>query len=313
MNQNSRKSLIFCAYADDESMKSGENIKKITDRKSLYLKNAVVALVSAKINNPLCDVGLVTNIIPDDDYKSLLARHDIKIYYEKFDEFRFADDYKWGLAFYKLCALKKIMNYNYDRYLFLDADTYTQSNFDDLWEETDYNIMLHNHIHRLTIPDCKKYNEEVEKFCGMTQPITNYSGGFIAGSDILLSRFMKTCCEIFDEMIEKNFYTSFGDEFILRLAAERMKENIKEANAYIETFWTSYSFYLTTTRYKYNAISIFHLPNEKNSGLKKVFKYIKNKEKLPDKGKFYALCNIKHRNLLGFAKYIMKNIMDWRK
>jgi len=306
---NERKKLIFCAYAADSNMQSGENVVDIEDKVSLYMKNAVTALVSAKLNNPDCAVALVTNITVSEYFKKIFDKFDIKIFKENFDRFKFDNNYKWGLAFYKLCALEKVLTYDYDSYLFLDADTYTQNSLTDLWEETDYNVMLHNHIHRLSIPDCKRYNREVENFCGITAPLTNYSGGFIAGSKTLLNRFINICVGIYNEMLEKNFQTSFGDEFITRLAAEKMKENIKEANAYIETFWTNVHFYLTTTRYKYNAISSFHLPDEKNRGLIKVFEYIVKNGKLPQNEKVYDIFNMKHSNHIDQLKYNIKKCL----
>ena len=39
-------------------------------------------------------------------------------------------------------------------------------------------------------------------------------------------------------MLQKNFITTKGDEFILSLAANEMRESIKNAGAYIYRFWT---------------------------------------------------------------------------
>ena len=47
-----------------------------------------------------------------------------------------------------------------------------------------------------------------------------------------------------------------GDEFILNLTVNEMKEIIKNAGAYICRFWTGLDFWLVSTCYEYNKVLI---------------------------------------------------------
>lgn len=76
---------------------------------------------------------------------------------------------------------------------------------------------------------------------------------------------------IYEEMVRKEFKTSKGDEFILSLAANEMKEIIKNAGAYICRCWTGLDFWLVSTCYEYNKVLILHLPAEKEKGLLKLY------------------------------------------
>lgn len=95
-------------------------------------------------------------------------------------------------------------------------------------------------------------------------------------------------------MLQKNFITTKGDEFILSLAANEMRESIKNAGAYIYRFWTGAGFRLISTCYEYNRITILHLPAEKEQGMLKIYdKYIKiGKIPVDEKfGKLFDLIN----------------------
>ena len=54
--------IICVPFAYDPSLRSGVNTSKIADKIGLYLKNACVALVSAKFYNPNCDVVFASNL-----------------------------------------------------------------------------------------------------------------------------------------------------------------------------------------------------------------------------------------------------------
>ena len=73
----------------------------------------------------------------------------IKFFIEEFDQFVFYNGMDWGLAFYKCCALDKMLRKDYEYYCLLDLDTYTQSAFEDLFHECKYWIMLHDRHKRL--------------------------------------------------------------------------------------------------------------------------------------------------------------------
>ena len=76
-------------------MKSGVNFnQKIStnERLLMYMKNACVALVSAKKYNPESDCALVTNLSDNEipaEIHEIFTRENIKIFHFPFDEFRF--------------------------------------------------------------------------------------------------------------------------------------------------------------------------------------------------------------------------------
>lgn len=292
-----KKKLIFCAYAYDDTMKSGENVKEIENKQELYLKNAVVALVSAKTYNPDCEVAIVSNISIPKKYIDLLDSFNILVFYEPFNEYRFDSNFSWGLAFYKLCALKKMLSRNYSDYLLLDTDTYTQSSLNDMWSETKDNILLYDINHRASNLDCITFNNELSSMGIKKKNITNYGGEFIAGSRELLEKFIYECDDIFKQMKKMNVITKMGDEFVIRIAADRLKLIIKNGGGYIFRFWTG-SFYLVSTCYKFNQVSILHVPREKKHGMLNIFNYLNKNGKLPSNNKIYKMLSLNKPTIL---------------
>lgn len=149
------KNLIFNAYCHIDKYASSVNIVK-NDTVNIYMKNICTSLFTAKINNPNDDVALITNIDIPNIYKEFLYKNKIIIIKCLFDSFKFSSEYKWSLAFYKLCALKyAIENLDYDNYLMLDTDTITIKKYDNIWEECKEKIMLLDINHSLDIEQCK--------------------------------------------------------------------------------------------------------------------------------------------------------------
>ena len=300
-----RKKIIFCAYAYDANMSAGVNIASKEKAKSTYLENATVALVSAKKSNCNCDVAIVTNIDIPNQYKEIYKYNDIIIYKQEFDSFSFGANYKWGLAFYKLCALKNMLNKEYDKFLLLDTDVYVQSSLDDLWEETIHNIMLYDVNHRLTNHDCNQFNLEVKSFLGEERALTNYGGEFIAGNLQQLAYFVDECEKIYERMMAQKFETNFGDEFIIRIVADYMRANVKNSAAYVYRFWTG-SFYLVSTCYSANPVSVLHVPAEKERGMLKLFKYFYKHRIFPANRRIYRILGLSHQPIRSkLQKYLI--------
>lgn len=263
--------LIFCAYAEDEKKKTGANLTQGSDRRDTYLKNAMVCLCSAKIANPECDVALITTVELPERYKAMMQKYGILYGYCPFDSFCFPDTYKWGLAFYKLCAYEYVLQLEYEQYLMLDTDTYTQSSLSDLWVDAKYHVMLYDINQRLGLKGAAKFQDQVQEFIGGGYcPITQYGGEFIAGSKENLLQLIACCKEVYSEMRIREFSTDFGDEFILCIAAERNKMMIKAAGGYVFRFWTG-EFRLVSTCYKFDPISVIHVPSQKSTGMIKIF------------------------------------------
>ena len=109
-------------------------------------------------------------------------------------------------------------------------------------------------------------------------------------------------------MIDKKFFTSFGDEFILSQAAEKQKALIKNAGAYIYRFWTG-AFHLVSTCYKYNPITVIHVPDEKINGMIKIYNYYCRNNKLPSIEKVYSILGLKHMKYKTAIKQFAKKVL----
>lgn len=302
------RNLIISAFCDIDGMKSGLNISDNADRKAVYYKNVIVSLISFKTANKDSDVALFTNITPPEIYCEILRKNDIEIKIYDFDEFNFKNNISWGLAFYKLCALKHAIELDYDNFLIVDNDTYCQSNLDDLWLELEENVLLYDINHRLKIRDCDLYNKEVFSFTRKKIYPTNYGGEFIAGSKEKLKVFINECSEIFNQMLKNDFKTNFGDEFIVRLAAYNNKKMIKNSSGYIFRYWTK-SFRLVSTCYKYNEVSIIHVPDEKEDGMLKLYKCILKKGKIPTKEYVWKVLHLVKPAFKQRVKNLIKKIL----
>jgi hypothetical protein len=273
--------LVFNALAMKEnyktSMQLGENCNiNILEK---YLKNALVSLASAKQNNPDIDVQLYVNFEVSEKYKLQFEQAEVMIKKSEFETFVLPEEYQWAIAFYKLHILKYVVeNLDYDKYMLLDTDTYTVSNFDDLWNECNSGILLFDLDHRLSHPDRKCIIDNIKIIGDYKDNIIHYGGEFIAGARENLKIFIKNCSFIFDKMtLINNLDRSLGDEFIISLAAHLMKYNIIRANRYIYRYWTG-NFYLASTNFINNSVDIWHLPAEKDNGMIWMYKYyIKNK------------------------------------
>ena len=295
----SEKKLIIIPYADLSEAQSGANIGNITDRQELYYKLCCTALVSAAMHNGNeTDVALVTNRQVPQKYKRILEMNNVLIFYKEFDNFRFQNDYKWCLAFYKLCAFKHVVDCcDYDFYAYLDSDVYIKGSFDNIWQECRYNIMLYDFNSGLNERFYRRFLGEVEDFTSNSGIVTHYGGEFCACSKenaLILTKHMQ---EIFDRMYANGFVTLAGDEFILSLSANLLKERVKNAGAYVFRFWTG-EYRIVTTAYKYNSnMCVLHCPQEKNRGLLKIFDRYIAVGKLPDINKVYRMLHLNRRRL----------------
>lgn len=278
----------------------------------IYLKNAGVALVSAKHYNPNCDVAFATNLnkaeLPN-DFLNLLKNWKIQILEIPYDKFQFPGNYTWSLAFYKLCVMKRISEMNYEAVCYLDTDVYIQGSFESIWNECEQNIMLYDINHGLNTHDYISLCDEVERFCGKKKYITHYGGEFFAASSKNAKSFSKMCEQVYTGMVEKAFMTTKGDEFILSIAADNMKVSVKNAGAYIYRFWTGASFRLVSTCYEYNRITILHLPAEKEHGMLKMYDCYIQKGVIPNDKKVWKMFRLNRRPFVDQMKLILRNMI----
>lgn len=278
--EQSNKTIVFGALFLDDSFSTSVNLKKSNRLFETYLKCAFVSLFSAKEKNPNCNVALVTNIDKDSNELILFKKVNIEIVNLKFDSFLFDRQYKWAAAFYKLCVLKHILNnFDYENIVLIDLDTVSIDNYDSILLETKSNILAYDINEGLNNPNYCKFINEANSF-GVDGYITHYGGEFLAGNKRLMQKFIDKAFSIYKKMINDNFVTTFGDEFISCIALDEMKEHVKNASPYIYRFWTGTN-YLSTTQLTFDPFIILHVPAEKENGLIKIFKYIIKHRKMP--------------------------------
>ena len=167
MKTQENKGLLLFPYAYLEGKQTGANIKKSSRQQDIYLKNACVACLSARgACGKETDVALVTNIDVPQPYAGLLERGGVRIIHSPFDRFNFDGQFRWALAFYKLCALwHAVREQNYGRYAYLDTDVYVQSDFSDIWTEcAGGRILLYDICHGLQVADYRNLISEFEAF-----------------------------------------------------------------------------------------------------------------------------------------------------
>lgn len=287
------KNIICIPFAFKTESNTGVNVRG--DAFTVYLKNACVALCSAKYYNPECEVALVTNIsvrnIPQ-EYTAILKKEKISIIVVPFDDFTFQDKYVWSLAFYKLCVLKHLCKLNYDNICYMDTDVYVQGNMNALWKECKYNIMLYDINHGLQVEDYKIICNEFREYYADWKLITHYGGEFYASSTENARKFVQELKNIYLKMLNNNIVTSKGDEFLISIAADRMKDKIKNAGGYVYRFWTAPGFRLISSCYEYNPVLVLHMPNEKNNGILKLYKKYISKGKMPNNRTVWKICRL---------------------
>lgn len=304
-----KKNLICIPFAYKDGMNSGVNIsggKKL----EIYLKNASVALVSAKQFNSDCDVAFATNLkekeLPN-EFLKILREWDIQVLEIPYNEFEFPGDYTWSLAFYKLCVLKRISEMKYMSVCYLDTDVYIQGNFEAIWRECEQNVMLYDINHGLNTDDYISLCDEVEEFYGNRKLITHYGGEFFAASSSNAKEFVNVCEQVYSKMLEKDFRTTKGDEFILSVAAENMKASIKNAGAYVYRFWTGASFRLVSTCYEYNRIIVLHLPAENEHGMLKMYDHYIRRGIVPSDKNAWRIFRLSKMPLADQGKRVLRN------
>ena len=125
---------------------TGVNIKRVSKSLDIYLKNCCVSLISARqYQGDDTDCALITNIDIPNFYEKLLTKNGILIYKQDFDLFDFGAEYRWSLAFYKLCALYRISRTTqYSNYMYLDSDVVIQKSLDDIFEQCDNKKTINN-------------------------------------------------------------------------------------------------------------------------------------------------------------------------
>lgn len=273
------KRLVFNVFFSCEGNAKAPNIHgaKI-DAYDIYVRNSFVSLLSAKKKCESVEVAIVTNAPLRDDYRALFDRNGIHNYLVPFDRFTVPDSFKWGYAFYKLCALWHLVHrYEFDTYLELDTDTVTVGDLEPMWcdVETTKRVLLFNLHRSINHPVGTVINRDYHKIYTQPMHIDQLGGEYICGTRHALKKFVHQLESVYNEFKKDDFRlldSSSGDEALVSMAAARLDhETLGYANPYINRFWTG-SFYLVSTNWKNDPVLIWHLPAEKKYGMLRLYK-----------------------------------------
>lgn len=287
------KKLICCPFALLDGYNGSANQNKTKESLYIYLKNAAVSCFSAKVHNPNVDVGFVHNLktIPQ-EFSLFFKKNDILTIYVEFDDFRFPPDYKWSLAFYKLCVMNYMAyNSDYNSIIILDTDTCVIGNVDSIWKICENRLMLYNVQHSLDLDAYQSRIEEYRKLYPNNLYPTVWGGEFIGASKAILKSFVEECKKVYQKLKVENFYTQFGDEFITFCAAENYSGKIIDAAPYVRRYWTTNIYYQCFTDHEL-LLKILHIPNEKNDGFIRIYNYITKHNSLPNNKKIFRIMGL---------------------
>jgi len=305
-NNTIMNNLIIFPFAYNKNLKTGSNLQNTKNVKSIYLQNIFVAALSAKLNNNDCEVALIVNIDLDNDYKNCLTSYGISIYKCDFCDFKFKNDYKWNLAFYKLCALKFCSQLSFDNILCLDADTYTQSSLSFLWGNLKNGPCFYNRFGSTIVPIGAL--KDLHFFRQMySNSIERVGGEFFASTKHDLKEFIHNAETVFNIMFSDDIVVSSGDEYISSLASAMIEHANYNGERYICRVETGLLHKFVNIN-KLLITPVLHLYGEKKYGLIKIYKYLIKYKSLPNQKYVYNKCHIKHISIKTFILLLLIKI-----
>ena len=292
-----QKKIVFIPVAHKKGYSMSANLLCDNDKGyEIYLQNAIVALKSVKDYNQDVDVAIVTNTPLNSYYQDLMAKYGILHYECEFVDFVMPSNFTWSLAFYKIATVKYVVEHlDYDYYLQLESDELCINSFADMWGELDHKLLTVFSPFRYHHPNRELYSKLYHDYCNNSDGlvIEKTGAGFVAGNRDNLRHFVQTCEEIY-EYIQTHLDEvdcSLGDELYTSLYCALYPEKVARANAYVDIYWTG-KFYLTSTNYFYDAVSVLHLPNEKKRGMIALYRYLIKHDELPNAKKIYRIMSL---------------------
>lgn len=292
------QNVIFAAYAEDEAQ---HNVNT-----NLYLQNVCCCLVSAKKHNPDDLVALITNAVVPVRYLSILEDAQIEIWQKSFDSYTLPEDCKWRLAFYKLCAVSYVVNeLEFDKLLLLDTDVVTIGSYQELWQDADHALLLHQVVHSYDNTNETIMRRELKDILGLEHCI-HWGGEFICGKTTVLKEVLCVARRIFAQMLETGKYTTRGDEFIWTAALKEFY--VKSAVAYLARCWTGKGYYFATTYMYYPGLVALHLPDEKKRGMLRMFRLLERNQ-YPSNKRIFRMMRMP-KSVYGFSEYLVLDLFE---
>lgn len=303
------KNIIVNAFYSDNYNVNVVGEKTVTNKSSydMYLKNIVVSLCSAKLFNPSDEVALITNAHVPDPYEQILINHGVMIIIAPFSYYIMPEKFIWRFAFYKLNALRFLLETtSYKNYLLLDTDTYHVNSLEEFWKECESNRLhmystrhsLNHNVRSMYISDYQKIAECIDG--DVRDMIDQFGGEFVGCNKFVLKELVHMMDKIYSSYQSLEFQISpqSGDELFLSIAASQIPT--KEAGAYLERFWTQ-RFYLSSTKWYYDPVSIWHIPAEKKYGMLNIYNYFMKHDCFPGIRESANILNLPRRSRISFS------------
>lgn len=295
------KNLIIIPYASIDGFQTGQQMVKVKNHNDIYWKNVCVAAASCKHYNSDCDIAVVTNITPPQQFADILNVNEIQILVFPFDRFNFGAEYTWSLAFYKLCALSHVVeSTDYDSYCYLDSDVYVQGSLAGAFAESKWYIMmpfLYQKHPGVGLTDRTNDMIRLGYLNEDTSSVMGMGGEFFIASKTNAELYLQKCHEIFEAMYNRQYVVNSGDEFISSLALHLISDKVRMAQAYVGRYYTR-TFRLIPERWRYHPVPVLHVPGEKSHGMLKLFSHYISKGKMPSKEAVYRILHISHPSLM---------------
>lgn len=217
-----------------------------------------------------------------------------------FDDFNFGSEYTWSLAFYKLCALKYVLNTTeYDNYCYLDSDVYVQGSLKGAFAEAKWYILMYYLYQGHPVKGQTARTQDMVKLGCLSEndsSVMGMGGEFFIANRLNAIKYISECKQIFDLMKSKDFQVQSGDEFISSLAMHRLFHLSRCAQAYTGRFYTRV-FRMIPERWRYHPVAVLHVPGEKEHGMLTLFSRYISKGKIPSNNTVYRTLHVKRPSL----------------
>lgn len=297
-----KENLIFeaLAYNDKATPSPSLGVAKVKEGEvfEIYIKNAIISLVSAKIHNPDASVGLVINIDLDERWQKILVSNDILIWKCPFETFKMPDGLVYSLSYYKLCAFDYILKKTeYKRLCFIDCDTISVKNYHDLWVECDDAFMI--------VPNEEPYYGKVRQEINLLynqiynedkKTITHYASGFIIGNREQVTNVLQLCTKAYKKVIDlPDLSAKGGDEIIWSLALHMYDKRIVSPKVYaLLSFASATSYWIDKQDYTDENVVMWHLPADKRYSMIWAYNWFMKHRELPPMEKMARASRMKH-------------------
>lgn len=296
------ENLIFGALAYDDKANPSPSLglSQIKTGRvfEIYIKNAIVSLVSAKRHNPDSCVGLVVNIELEEKWRKMLEKNGIVVWVCPYDKFKMPDWLVYSLSYYKLCAFDYVLSHtDFKRYCFIDCDTISVKNYADLWVECDDAFMIVPNDEPYYAPVRKEINELYSQISNYeTRTITHYCSGFIIGTKNELCDILDACKEIYNRIIDlSGFAAKGGDEIVWSLALANYTKKILSPKVYcLLSFASATRYWIDKQDYTDNNVVMWHLPADKRYSMIWAYNWFLKHGDMPPMEKMAKASRMRH-------------------